>query len=108
MVAAILDRHIEITAGIAGGKPRIAGRRITVQNIAVWHEHMGQSADEIAAAHDLTLADVYAALAYYFDHRAEIDASIRNDDAFVAALRAQQPSPLRARLDQRFTSPQHW
>jgi uncharacterized protein (DUF433 family) len=68
-----LDAHIEITPGIAGGKPRIAGHRITVQHIAIWHERLGKSADEIATDYDLTLADVYAALAYYFDHRAEID-----------------------------------
>ena len=98
MVAAVLDRHIEITPGIAGGKPRIAGRRITVRNIVIWHEHLGQSADEISAAHDLPLADVYAALAYYFDHRPDIDSSIRADEAFVAALRAQQPSPLVTKL----------
>jgi uncharacterized protein (DUF433 family) len=64
MTARILDHHIEITPGIAGGKPRIAGHRITVQNIAIWHERMGKSADEIAE-YDLTLGDVYAALAYY-------------------------------------------
>ena len=37
----ILERHIEITPGLVGGRPRIAGRRITVQNIAIWHEYMG-------------------------------------------------------------------
>jgi len=36
----MLDEHIEITPGVAGGKPRIAGRRITVQNVAIWHERM--------------------------------------------------------------------
>ena len=92
MDTAILDRHIETTPGVAGGKPRIAGRRITVQNIVVWHEHLGKSADEICAEHDLTLAEVYAALAYYFDHRAVIDQSLREDEAFVEALRKQTPS----------------
>jgi uncharacterized protein (DUF433 family) len=94
----VLDRHIEITPGIAGGKPRITGRRITVQNIVVWHEHLGKSADEISAEHDLTLADIYAALAYYFDHRVEIDESLRNDEGFVATLRQQTPSILQAKL----------
>ena len=36
-----LDGHIEITKGIAGGKPRIAGHRITVQNIVIWYELLG-------------------------------------------------------------------
>ena len=89
-----LNGHIEITEGISGGKPRIAGHRITVQNIVIWHEMLGHSADEIAAEHDLTLADVYAALAHYHDNRDEIDKSIRESDAFVEALRQKTPSKL--------------
>lgn len=58
----VLTHHIDISPGVAGGKPRITGHRITVQNIVIWHERMGISADEIAATYDLTLADVYAAL----------------------------------------------
>ena len=91
MTASIAD-HIEITEGICGGKPRIAGHRITVQNIAIWHEHMGRSAEEIAVEYDLSLADVFAALAYYYDHREEIDQSIIDDDTFVEALRLKTPS----------------
>ncbi len=94
-------QHIEITPGVAGGKPRIAGHRITVQNIAVWHERLGKSADEIASEYDLTLADVYAALAYYFDHRAEIDRSIAEGEAFVEALRERIPSKVRQKLQER-------
>lgn len=94
----ILDEHIEITPGIAGGKPRIAGRRITVQNVVIWHERMGKSADEIATEYDLTLADVYEALAYYFDHRAEIDESIREGEALVEALRERTPSIVSRKL----------
>ena len=56
MVMESLDQHIEITPGIAGGKPRIAGHRITVKNIVIWHERMGKCADEIASEYDLTLA----------------------------------------------------
>lgn len=89
-----LDEHIESTPGVAGGKPRIAGHRITVQNIVIWHERLGLSADEIAAEYDLTLGDVYAALAYYYDHRAELDEAIRSDEAYVAELRRRIPSKL--------------
>ena len=87
-----LDDHIELTPDTAGGKPRIRGRRITEQDIAIWHERLGKSADEIAAEYDLTLADVYAALAYYFDHREEIDARMTEDRAFAEAVRACTPS----------------
>ena len=59
-----LDRHIEIDPEIAGGKPRIAGHRITVQDVVIWHERLGQSVDAIAATHDLTHAGIHAASAY--------------------------------------------
>ena len=84
----VLDRHIDTTPGICGGRPRIAGRRITVQNVADWHERQGLSVDEIATAHDLSLGDIHAALAYYHDHRSEIDAEAASDAAFVESLRS--------------------
>ena len=98
MAPKTLDQHIEVTPGVAGGKPRIAGHRITVENIVIWHDRLGRTADEIASEYDLTLADVYAALAYYFDHRAEIDRAIREDEAFARALRERTPSKLRRKL----------
>lgn len=95
-----MDDHIVRTPDTAGGRPRIRGRRITVQDIAIWHERLGKSADEIAAEYDLTLADVHAALAYYFDHRDEIDARAAEDRAFAEAMRARTPSRIpRERLD---------
>ena len=97
----VLERHIESTPGIAGGKPRIAGHRITVQNIAIWHERMGKSADEICAEYSLTLAEVYAALAFYCDHRAEIDRSIEEQEVFVAQQRQRTPSVLALKLKAR-------
>lgn len=98
MVSKTLDEHIDITAGVAGGKPRIAGRRITVQSVVIWHERLGKSADEIATEYDIALADVYAALACYFDHRAEIDESIRTGEAFAEALCERTPSKLNQKL----------
>jgi len=92
------SRHIEINSAIAGGKPRIAGHRITIQNVVIWHEYMGKSADEIAAEYGLRLAEVYAALAYYFDHRTEIEQSIRDDEAFVVSLQQQSSSVLQEKL----------
>ncbi len=100
MNARVLDQHIEITPDVAGGKPRIAGRRITVQNIAIWHEYMGLSADEIASEYDLSLGNIYAALAYYFDHRDEIEQQIAEDSTFVELLRKQTPSLLKEKLKQ--------
>lgn len=94
MSAAIPDSHIETTPDVLGGKPRIAGRRIAVEHIVVWHEWMGRPADEIAGEYDLSLADIYAALAYYYDHRQEIDDSLRAGEQWVEEMRRQIPTKL--------------
>jgi uncharacterized protein (DUF433 family) len=90
--------HITTTPDIAGGKPHIAGRRLTVQQIVVWHEQMGYSVDEIASQYDLTLSEIYAALAYYYDHKDAIDHSIDESEAFANALRQKTPSLLIQKL----------
>jgi len=98
MATKSLDQRIVQTPDICGGTPRIAGHRITVQNIAIWHDRLGWSADEIASEYDLELADIYAALAYYFAHREEIDQSIREGKALVEAMRRKTPSKLEKKL----------
>jgi hypothetical protein len=47
------------------------------------------------------LAAIYAALAYYHDHRAEIDDQMRHGEALAGELRSAYPSKLAARLEQR-------
>jgi hypothetical protein len=49
--------------------------------------------------YDLTLADVHAALAYYFDHRADIDKDMANGQAFAESLRQAMPSKLKHKLN---------
>lgn len=98
----IISEHIEITPDVCGGKPRISGHRIKVQDIVIWHEEMGMSPDEILYHHpSITLADVYAALAYYHDHREEMRSQIRADEAFVQEMQAQTPSLLQEKLKRR-------
>jgi uncharacterized protein (DUF433 family) len=90
--------HIVVEVDICGGKPHVAGQRVKVQHVAIWHERQGKSPDEIVAEHPaLTLADVHAALAYYYDHRQEIDNDILADDDFAAGLKAGLPQSLLAR-----------
>ena len=85
--------RIVSTPGTCGGRPRIDGHRITVEDVAIWHERMGMSPDEIVSAHpSMTLSDVHAALAYYFENREAIEADIREGKEFVEKLRAGQPS----------------
>jgi uncharacterized protein (DUF433 family) len=94
----VTTQHIEMSPDVAGGRPRIAGHRITVQNVVIWHERMGLGADEIASNYGLSLADVYAALAYYYDHRQEIDQAIMADESYVTELRGQTKSKLSGKL----------
>ena len=98
MVRKTLDAHIEVTPGVVGGKPRIAGHRIKVQHVAIWHEQLHMTPQEIAKEYGLTLVEVHAALAYYYDHREEIDKDIAEDDAFVEEMRKRTPSKLAEKL----------
>ena len=98
MAPKTLDEHIVITPDIAFGKPRIAGHRITVLDIVVWHEQMGMGANEIAAEYQIALSDIHAALAYYFDHREEIDRQIKEDHDFIEEMRKRHRSPLQGKL----------
>ncbi|MCC7190674.1 MAG: DUF433 domain-containing protein [Anaerolineales bacterium] len=99
MVLKTLDEHIEITPGVMGGKPRIAGHRISVQNVVIWHNEMGHSVEQIAEDYNLSLADVYAALTYYYDHKEEVDRSMLEDEKFVEEMKRQYPSKLKKKLD---------
>src|SRR5689334_12833217 len=79
--------------GVCGGKPCVAGTRIRVQDIYVWHELQGKSADEIVSRFpQLTMADVYGALEYYWDHRDEMQRQMREETAFVEQMKQKYPS----------------
>jgi hypothetical protein len=68
-------------------------------DIVVWHEQRGYAPDEdVAMFPGITLADVYAALAYYFDNRAEIEADFQHDQQLAEALHARFPSKLQEKL----------
>ncbi len=95
-MTAVIAEHIEITPGVCGGKPRIAGHRIRVQDVVVWHEQMGMSVDEIVSRYpSITLADVYAALAYYHDNFAKIRQQMQESEMFVQELKAKIPTKLK-------------
>lgn len=95
----MIREHIEIVQGERGPKARIAGHRIRVQDVAIWHEKLGMSPDEIVYNYPtITLADVHAALAYYWDHRDEIEQAIKDEDAYVEESRKGYVSPLERKL----------
>jgi hypothetical protein len=62
------------------------------------HLRLNQSLPEIAGKYDLELAALYAAMAYYYGHQAEIDKRILEDEAYVAAFQQSNPSPLQEKL----------
>jgi len=98
-MAQTIHDHIATDPAICGGKPHVTGTRIRVIDIYAWHERQGMSPDEIVSAFpSLTLADVHAALAYYWDHRDHVDQQAEADRAFADALRRQSPSKLIRRL----------
>lgn len=91
-MAMLLDRYIETTPDVRGGRPCIAGTRFTIADLAISHLEMGQPLEEIARTFHLPLAAVHAGMAYYYDHQAEIDASIEASEAFAEAFRRENPS----------------
>jgi uncharacterized protein (DUF433 family) len=95
--------RIVSTPGTCGGRPRIDGHRIKVEDVAIWHERMAMSPDEIVSAYPtLTLSEVHAALAYYYENREQIDADILEGQRFVEEMRAKAPpSLLKQKLEQR-------
>jgi uncharacterized protein (DUF433 family) len=82
-------QHVTSTPGVCGGKPCVAGTRIRVQDIVIRTE-LGDSPDHIIQAYpQLTLADVHAALAYYFDNRELIDQQIREGETLAEQMKQQ-------------------
>lgn len=95
----VIVQHIEKNPGTCGGRACIAGHRVRVMDVVVWHEMRGYSADEIVAMFPgITLGDVHAALAYYFDNRQEIEEDFRKDEQAARELLTRHPSKVREKL----------
>lgn len=93
--------HIVKTPDTCGGLPRIQGTRITVNLIVTEIVRARRTPEEVLMNHShLTLAQIHAALAYYFDNRTEVDASLQQSDRLVEDLRRRFPSRLAAVLAQ--------
>jgi uncharacterized protein (DUF433 family) len=96
-MSTILDHYIELRPTRAGAtKAYITGTRIGLSDIYVHHVQQGKSAEEIVAAYPhLTLSQVFAALAYCFDHLPEIREELREESERIAKFRAEfGPGPL--------------
>ena len=89
--------HIELNNR---GVPVIAGTRMKVQFIAVEATRARFTAEQIQQQHlDLSLAQIHCALAYYFDHRDQVERQIEEGERLAAELRPTLENPeTRARL----------
>jgi uncharacterized protein (DUF433 family) len=78
------------TPETCGGRPRIAGTRISIAQIAVWHQQ-GMSPEAILEEISyLNLAQIYAALSYYHANRKEIEADLADELAEYERLEADR------------------
>ncbi len=78
--------HIEVTSE---GVAYVAGTRTKVLEVALDRIAHHWDADEIHRQHPhLSLGQLYAALAFYFDHKDDLDAQIEDQIQSVAAARA--------------------
>jgi uncharacterized protein (DUF433 family) len=95
----VMVQHVTKTPGVCGGKACIAGHRVRVIDIVVGHEMRGYCPDEIVAMFPgISLADVHAALAYYFDNRQEMDDEFKREKEVAESLRQHFPSKLKEKM----------
>lgn len=91
-------RHIVDVNGI----PTIEGTRYKVEDIAIWYQAYGWSPDEIHVQHrNLKKSQICSALAYYHDHKDEMDKKIKEDDAQIEELRKKSKQITKEELLQR-------
>lgn len=74
---------------ICGGRLRVEGTRITVSQITVWYKQ-GLTPEEIADQYpNLSLAQVYTALAYYHTNKEEVEAELTAEEEEADQLERQ-------------------
>ena len=71
--------HIVCLEGVCGGEPVIDGLRVTVRHVATLYLQ-GETIQEMAETLNLTEAQVFHALSYFFDHRDAITALIAREE----------------------------
>jgi uncharacterized protein (DUF433 family) len=90
--------HIELNdKGVA----KLVGHRIKVKDLVATMQFQGYTTEQLhsEAYPHLSRAQVHAALAYYYDHRAEIDDQIRRDNEFADEMRAKLEPQSREALE---------
>ena len=94
-----MTQHISKTPGVCGGRACITGHRIRVMDIVLLHEMRGLSPSEVVHQYPgITIADVHAALVYYFDNMEEIRSEFLHDEEWAGWLQETIPSKIPAAL----------
>lgn len=86
---------IVATEDVLGGEPRLAGRRISVRQIAELAVDAGNAPADVADQLDVPLSEVHLALSYYYAHPEE-----------MAAVRDRHDERLRSARDQALDPPE--
>ncbi len=69
--------YIERKEGFAGGSPIIVGTKFPVRSVVGYVLRFGMTPEELVREFpNLGLAQIYDALSYYYDHKAEVDQDI--------------------------------
>jgi uncharacterized protein (DUF433 family) len=95
----------------SNGVPIIASTGAKVRMVVMDHIGQGWDAEEIHRQYpQLTLGQIHSALAYYYDHQAELEAEIAQDlkqaDLLLGEIDSlQDASPLKAKLKAAGTAP---
>ena len=75
----VLDTTLVRTPGICGGRLRIDGTRMTVNQIVTLYKQ-GQTAPQIVEHYpQRTLSEIYTVLAWYHAHEAEFDQELAQE-----------------------------
>ena len=97
-MATVDQQHVEKSAGQPARLARLP--RIRVAQIVMDYLAHGWSPDEMCRHYPhLTPAETHAAMVYYYDHQAEIDAEIQAELSEERAARASaEPTPFELKL----------
>ncbi|MGE0431453.1 MAG: DUF433 domain-containing protein [Planctomycetota bacterium] len=82
------------------GRAVVPGTPFKVQDVVLAHLAWGWSPAEIHEQYErrLSMAQIHAALTYYFANQAEIDRQLVEEDAWIDSLRQSHPSPFADRM----------
>lgn len=97
MFIRIGDKHwympVVTTEDVLGGKPRLAGRRVSVLQVAELVVDYGDDPADVADQLELSLAEVHEALAYYYTNIDEMETYRRRREELVDTLEQESQAP---------------